>query len=72
MFFVNENYFDDDGGGIAVTTGIITKVPASSLHWGLCEGSATDLSLVPRPTWEVGRENEPPESGEFYFRGFWH
>ena len=27
-------------------------------------------SQVPRPTWEVGRENEPPESGEFYFRGF--
>ena len=27
-------------------------------------------SQVPRPTWEVGRENEPPESGEFYLRGF--
>ena len=26
-------------------------------------------SQVPRPTWEVGRENEPPESGEYYFRG---
>ena len=22
-------------------------------------------SQVPRPTWEVGRENEPPESGNF-------
>ena len=29
-----------------------------------------NLSQVPQPTWEVGWENEPPESGEFYFRGF--
>ena len=29
--------------GIVVTTGIITKVSASSVHWGLCEGSTTDL-----------------------------
>ena len=28
---------------IAVTTGIITKVSASSVHWGRCEGSTTDL-----------------------------
>ena len=28
---------------IAVTTGIITKVSASNVHWGRCEGSTTDL-----------------------------
>ena len=28
---------------IAVTTGIITKVSASSVHWGRCEESTTDL-----------------------------
>ena len=26
-------------------------------------------SQVPQPTWEVGWENEPLQSGEFYFRG---
>ena len=28
---------------IAVTTGIITKVSASSVHWGRCVGGTTDL-----------------------------
>ena len=31
------------GCGIAVTTGIVTKVSAGSVHWGRCEGSTTDL-----------------------------
>ena len=30
------------GCGIAVTTGIVTKVSAGSVHWGRCEGSTTD------------------------------
>ena len=36
--------------GIAVTTGIITKVSASSVHWGRCEGSTTDLGQICTPT----------------------
>ena len=30
-------------GDKAVSTGIITKVSASSVHWGLCEESTIDL-----------------------------
>ena len=41
------------------------SVLQSAVKWSGVLGSQ-----VPRPTWEVGRENEPPESGEFYFRGF--
>ena len=38
--------------GIAVTTGIITKVSASSVHWGRCEceESITDLGQSCTPT----------------------
>ena len=35
--------WESAGITIAVTTGIITKVSASSVHWGHCEESTTDL-----------------------------